>query len=87
LEAIEIEDQAAEVFAQLPDDGDYDQSQKLENILQQLVDMHESLTAKIDASKATNKDRADQSLATIAKMHKSVAEKVFASAKKLALSI
>lgn len=88
LHAIEVEDQAAEVYASLPaDDSDPAYSRRAENVLQQLVDQHTALKREIAASAARDKSRALQALAKIESYHRSISTALFQNVSRLTLSV
>jgi len=77
LKAVEVEDEATEVFTKCPPDGAHGATNALENVLQQLTDQGNRLKKDILASKERKKDRAMQALHTIGVMHKAVATRLF----------
>ena len=88
LRAVEIEDQAAEVYASLPaEDSACDYGHKAENVLQALVDMHGMLKRDSDASAARDKRRALAALHTIEGYHKSVSTTLFHNVARLTLAV
>lgn len=88
LHAIEVEDQAAELYASLPpDDSDPAYGRRAENILLQLVDQHTALKRDVTASAARDKSRAFQALAKIESYHRSVSTVLFKNVSRLTLSV
>ena len=86
LRAVEIEDQAAEVFSKwVP--SMFDDTRQGENILQQLVDAHSLLKEEIGKSRARNTSRALAALAQVETYHKAVATQLFKSVSRLSLSV
>lgn len=87
LRAVEVEDQAREVYEKMPKPGDTDFRQNIENVIQQLTDMHNALREAVEASKAKNVARAQESLDKIAGWHKAVSKVAFTELAKLQLRL
>lgn len=85
LRAVEIEDQAAEVFAAVPVEGSPNYKTALENALQQLTDQARALEEMISNSRARDKARARESLDKVAGLHKQLARKALQGLHKLGL--
>lgn len=82
LRAIEIEDQAVEVYAAMPASVDWETQYNsckgvTENVIKQLADMDRALEADIVSSKAKNKTRAAQSLAKVRDLKQHAATVLF----------
>lgn len=87
LRAIDIEDKAAEMFSKAPADTDPNVAAALENILQQLTDQEFMLQTTMTRSKARNRARAEQALATIQSMHTKISARIFARTNRHRLDI
>jgi MoxR-like ATPase len=87
LTAIEREDQAREIHNQMPDLGDSDFRARIENVLQQLVDIYTDLKQAHEDSAATRKHRSEQALSRIEGWHQEAAEMALQHESKLALSL
>jgi MoxR-like ATPase len=87
LTAIEKEDQAREVYNQMPELGDNDFRSRIENVLQQLVDIYSELKQAHDDSPNNRKHRSEQALSKIQQWHAEAAGLALQHESKLALSL
>lgn len=87
VDAIDYEDRAREVYEKMPTDDVSDFMSKMENVLQQLVDIYHDLGTKAENSKSRNKSRAREAMERIEGWHREASEKALRKSAKLALSL
>ena len=86
LRALEVEDQATEVFRSMPKQDAADFHSQGENILQQITDMHNVLYEAIQKSHARDTARAVASLNKVKGYYKAVAAVLFENVSRLQLA-
>jgi MoxR-like ATPase len=87
LLAVEIEDNAAALVAQMPAPESPGWRDAAENCLQQLVDMHSRLQGQMQRSSSRNLARAQQALAQVATLHGHISKQLFADVSRLTLQV